>query len=260
MGRVAMFLLAMLAALPSAMAASVPERFAFSAAVTVAADGSVQVGGIEGFQGRLSEVVHGALGKLDFIPATRGGVPVPSTVLVDGEAVLVPVGDDFEIAIEGLETQPRLLKWRPADYTPEMARERKSGAVALKLQVGADGRVQDSTVTHGSDTDMARAARLAVADWQFQPPVEGHGFEVGAAFWFHGSWDDPAVLALPEIPCNLQPQGAHLAGEDGCLRISESTIAKASRAEVESGKLPVVPLMVRSPAPPSAGGYRYSRD
>lgn len=249
MGRVAMILLAMLAALPSAMAANVPERFAFSTAVTVAPDGSVQVGGIEGFQGRLSEIVHGALGKVQFIPATRGGVPVSSTVLLDGEAVLVPVGDDFEIAIEGLETQPRLLKWRPADYTRSMLEDRVSGAVALRLQVGADGRVLDSVVVQGEHETMIEAARLAVADWRFQPPVDGQDFEVGAGFWFHGSWEDPAI---PDLPCSVPAQGAHLPGEDGCLRISETTGSVGGSGTYS----PPVPRQIRTPAPPSAGGYR----
>lgn len=260
MSRIAMFALAWLAASPSALAADVPERFAFSAPVTVAADGSVQPGTIEGIQGRLAEVVGAALEDASFIPASRDGAPVASTMLVDGEAVLVPVGDGFELAIEGLETQPRLLKWRPADYTMELVRERKSGAIALLLQVGADGRVQDSAVTYGSNKKMTRAARLAVADWQFQPPVEGQGFEVGAAFWFHGSWDDPAFLGLPDIPCNVQPQAAHLPGEDGCLRISEATVSRASRSELESGTVPAVPRLVRTPAPPSAGGHPFTRE
>lgn len=259
MFRIAILLLAWLAA-PAARAANLPERFAFSAPVTVAADGSVQVGAIEGFQGRLAEVVRAALEDVHFVPAIRGAAPVASTILVDGEAVLVPTGDEFEIAIEGLETQPRLLKWRPADYTVGMVRQRESGAIALLLQVGADGRVQDSTVVHGEHEEMIETARLAVAEWQFQPPVDGQGFEVGAGFWFHGSWENPDLLDLPDIPCSVQPQAAHLPGEDGCLRISETTVSKGTRSGRASVSIPFVPHLVRTPAPPSAGGYRITRE
>ena len=45
MGRISMFVFAMLAALPSAMAANVPERFASSAAVTLAGTGSTSAVG-----------------------------------------------------------------------------------------------------------------------------------------------------------------------------------------------------------------------
>ena len=78
MARIAMFVLACLAASPAAMAAEPPERFAYSVPVIVAADGSVQFGAIEGFQGRLADVVSAALEDVPFVPATRDGrTPAP---------------------------------------------------------------------------------------------------------------------------------------------------------------------------------------
>ena len=239
-------LVAWLAALPAAAADDPPRRMAFSAPVTVAADGRAEVGPVEGIQGPLADVVRTELARLPYIQANHGGEPIASTVLVDGDVVLVPAGDEFEVFIEGLETQPRLIDWRPADYTAPLLRSRQGGTIALVLQVGADGHVHGSTVAHGKNSHIIAAAREAVADWRFQPPVEGQGFEVGAAFWFHGSWETPS---LPDIPCTVPPQGAHLPDDDGCLRITETTGA------VSVGRVPHVPHLVRPPAPPSVSGW-----
>lgn len=223
--RSAWLLAALLATLPAA-AADDTRRMHFSAPVTVAADGSPEVGALEGIEGPLAEVVQGALRELPFVPASRDGAPVVSTVLLHGSAVLVPVGDEYEVAIEGLETEPRWLARRPADYPIAMARRQEEGTVSLVLQVGTDGRVHDSTVAHGGNRHFIAAARDAVADWRFEPPVEGEVFEVGAAFWFHGHGDGAAV---PDVPCDIRPPAAHLPGDDGCLHITETTVLKIRR-------------------------------
>lgn len=220
-----LLVLAWLAAAP-AVAADDARRLSFNAPVTVAADGKPDVGVPEGIEGPLAEVVQGALRGLPFVPASRDGAAVASTVLVHGIAVLVPVGDEYEVAIEGLETEPRLRARRPPDYPIAMARKQEDGVVALVLQVGADGRVHDTTVAHGGNRHFIAAAREAVADWRFEPPVEGLGFEAGAAFWFHGHGDG---ARLPEVPCSIQPQAAHLPGDDGCLQTTETTILKIRR-------------------------------
>lgn len=226
--RRALLACAWLAAAPCAAAEGDSRRLPFTTPVTVAADGSADVGPLEGVEGALAEVVQGALRDLPFVPATRDGAPVASIVLLHGTAVLVPVGDEYEVAIEGLETEPRWLARRPADYPIAMARKQEGGTVALVLQVGADGRVRDSTVVRGGNRYFIAATREAVGDWRFEPPIEGHGFEVGAAFWFHGHGDG---ATFPDVPCNIQPQAAHLPGDDGCLQITETTVLKVRRGD-----------------------------
>ena len=232
-----------------ALAADTRDRWPFSAPVTVAADGSADLGDVEGVSGPLAEIVQAALAELPYVPATVEGVPVESTVLVDGVAALVPVGDQFEVVLEDVTTQPRLVAWRPADFPLPSLRARQGGVVTLVLRVDGNGRVTDTAVVDGTDSGLADAARTAVADWRFRPPIEGRPFEVGATFWFHGNWEAPVV---PESGCTLLPAAAHLPGDDGCLRVTETT-----GAAVRRGGDPHVPHLVRPPAPPSAGGHPW---
>lgn len=202
----------------------------FSVVVDVAADGSATAASPLGVTGKLAGIVRDQLAALPYEPATRDGVPVPSTIMVDGDVVLVPDGDAFSIALEDLRSQPVLLDWRPAHFPRDPMRASRDGVVRLRLEVDADGRVVDAAVLEATP-GFADEARAAARDWRFQPPVEGEGFQVGATFWFHGNWPGPP---RPEPACDLPPQGAHLAGGDGCMRISETTgtrVARGARVE-----------------------------
>lgn len=235
-------------ALPAAASAKVKERMGFGATVTVSADGRVSVGEVEGVQGPLAGVVRDAVAGMDFVPGRVGGAPVDSTVLVDGDVVLDPVDGEYDVILARFETQPRLRAWRPADFPVAELREREDGLVSLVLQVGADGKVTGSDVLSSDGNGFTEAARAAAADWRFEPA--GVPFEVGAAFWFHGNWSYPRV---PDVPCTVPARMAHLRGDDGCLRISETT----GDIVIRGSGGPYTEVVVRTPAPPSAGGRRF---
>lgn len=240
----ALFFLAMFVVAPVASADEV-ERLPFAAPVAVAADGTVTVGDMEGIQGPLAEAVRGMLGKLPFVPGRLEGVAVDSQVFVDGVVALHPVGDEFQPKLESVETHPLLQHWRPADYPFEMLRARKDGVATLVLQVGADGRIEDIEVVSRTHRDIAKAARAAAYHWRFAP--QGAGFQVGATFWAHGNATESDI---PAVDCPVPVQLAHLPGDDGCLRISETTGLGVRRGD------PVVPVrhLLPSPAPRSASG------
>lgn len=233
------------------VAADFPERLPFSAPVTVEADGRASVGALEGVQGKVSGIVRDALSELPYVPGRLEGRAVASTILVDGEVVFDPVGGEFDIVLARFESQPRLLEWRPAAFPASRLRARLDGEVSLILHVGTDGRVTHSDVVSSGHDDFTLAAREAVAGWRFEPAPAA--FEVGAGFWFHGNWAYPE---LPEIPCPVRARLAHLRGDDGCLRISETT---GDTVIIGSGG-PYTPLVARTPAPPSAGGRRFRLD
>ena len=243
-------LLCVALALPALAAlAKSPERMAFSAPVTVEADGRVQVGRIEGVQGKLDAVVREALEGLPYVRGrSRDGQPLASTVLTDGEIEFDREGDEYEVILVDFETQPRLLQWRPADFPVDRLRDKEEGFVSLVLHVAADGSVTGSEVLSSRHPDFTEAARAAAADWRFEPP--GEALTVGAGFWFHGNWSYPRA---PEIPCTVRARQAHLRGDDGCLRISETT----ADVVVWGSGGPYTEYVVRPPAPASIGGRRY---
>ena len=233
----------------AAAVAKVPERIAFSAPVTVAADGTVKVGEIQGAQGELAVVVRDALADLPYVPGKGlDGQSAASTVLVDGEIEFDREGDEYEVILVDFATQPRLLHWRPADFPVDRLRVEEEGTVSLVLQVAPDGRVTGSEVMSSRHPDFTEAAREAAAKWRFDPP--GEALEVGAGFWFHGNWSYPRA---PEIPCPVRARQAHLRGDDGCLRISETT----GDVVIWGSGGPYTEYVIRPPAPPSIGGRRY---
>ncbi|HEU4813632.1 MAG TPA: energy transducer TonB [Xanthomonadaceae bacterium] len=229
----------------SGVLAKVPERQPFTAPVTVEADGLATVGEVEGVQGKVAGIIREALAELRYVPGHLEGRPIASTVLVDGDVIFDPVAGAFDVVLARFQTQPRLLQWRPADFPASRRGAERDGAVSLVLQVAPDGQVARSDVASSTHEDFTRAAREAVAGWRFEPAPAA--FEVGAAFWFHGNWAYPEV---PEIPCPVPARLAHLRGDDGCLRISETT----SDIVIHGSGGPYTPYIVRTPAPPSAGG------
>lgn len=244
-------LLMLLASVPVAAAEEEDQRFRFAAPVTVGADGSVSVGEIEWVQGPLAEVVRAELGKFPYIPGRLEGVAVDSQVLVDGVLLLHPVDGEFQVTLEDVETQPLLMHWRPVDYPVEMLRAGKDGVATLVLQVGPDGRVGDIEVVSRTNRGIARAARVAAINWRFAPT--GTEFEVGATFWAHGNAE---ATDIPTVDCAVPAQLAHLPGDDGCMRISETTGVRVRRGD------PVVPVLryVAAPALPAATGERTERN
>ncbi|HEU4813630.1 MAG TPA: TonB family protein [Xanthomonadaceae bacterium] len=224
-----------------------PRRVPFTSVVTVMGDGRTNVQVPAGVHGRLAEVVSAHLAGLPYNRAMRDGVPVSSTIMVDGDVVLIPAGDEFEIAFSDLRSQPLLLSWRPPDFPREALQAAEGGLVRATLAVDAEGNVAGVQVGSATDDAFERAVRAAVEAWRFQPPVAGEPFVVGADFWFHGNFDGPAA---PADECTVAPQGAHLPGENGCLRPSETT---GERHERGTARTPVVRTL-RAPAPRAAGG------
>lgn len=86
----------------------------------------------------------------------------------------------------------RILALSPAPAYPAQAlRRSEGGTVVLRVNVGADGRPTDIAFADRSHSrELDRAARDAVAKWQFTPATR----------------DGKAVAAVVEVPVDFKPQ------------------------------------------------------
>ena len=66
--------------------------------------------------------------------------------------------------------QPKLIKSPMAPYPDEALKKNIEGKVALRIVVGADGRVSDAQILSGPP-ELFQAALDSVKQWEFEPPI-----------------------------------------------------------------------------------------
>lgn len=72
------------------------------------------------------------------------------------------------------DSAPRPVRSPAPDYPRQALRNRETGTVLLRVDVGTDGRVRSVSVARGSGSrDLDRAAVRAVQRWRFEPARRG---------------------------------------------------------------------------------------
>lgn len=102
-------------------------------------------------------------------PAGSAGISAPAPAPVTPTATVPaanPAAGDHTVPVPMTRQAPR--------YPPEELRRGIGGTVQVRVQVAADGTVQDSTIDSGSgNRNLDRAALAASRRWTFQPATRG---------------------------------------------------------------------------------------
>jgi len=203
-------------AIAPALAGYAPEaqRGTFNAPVTVKADGSIQIGEIDGAEGPVVAVIRRKLSALHYLPAQRDGVAVTTAGRLSGAVTLTPVDGQYEVSIANVSLAPWLVTGAPPDFPPDRCRAGTSGTVELMLRVGPDGRVIDTRTVSATHADFERAARSVLKQWRFKTLSEGQDWtEIAVPFLFFASKQG---IEMSPFQCAADGR-ARVEGEPGCL-------------------------------------------
>jgi len=215
-------------AMTSVAADDAPEvqRGVFHAPITVKADGSVEIGEIDGAEGPAVAVIRRKLASLHYLPAQRDGVALTTAAHLSGAVILTPVDGQYEVSIARVSLAPWLVKGAIADFPPDRCRADASGTVELMLRVGPDGRVLDMRTVSATHADFDKAARAAVKQWRFNSLPERQDWtEIAAPFLFFAS---KRGIDMSPFQCAAGGR-ARVEGEPGCLDRVEIMCSRVRR-------------------------------
>ncbi|WP_457096384.1 TonB family protein [Lysobacter sp. P5_B9] len=197
------------------------ERYvAFSAHISVAADGRATIGELTGPTGALAQAIEARLAETRFAPAKQDGAPVVADALVHGRAVLVPVNaDEYEISLRGLTTRPAFRSASVPIYAPDRVRAGASGTVELLVHIDARGHVRDTTVVSSSHPSFTQSVLSASKPWHFGPQVGD--ISVVVPIIFRNASFPRGNSAKPKFECALDESRPNVVGDTGCTDFIE---------------------------------------
>jgi TonB family protein len=202
-------------AMVPALAGDAPEvqRGTFSAPIMVKADGSIEVGEIDGAEGPVVAVIRRKLAALHYFPAHRDGVAVTTSAHLSGTVILKPVDGQYEVAIADVSLAPWLQKGEAPVFPADRCRADASGTVELMVRIGADGRVLDTRTVSATHPDFATAAQSAAKHWRFSALPEGEAWsEIPVPILFFARRN----MKISPFQCDAEGR-ARVEGEPGCL-------------------------------------------
>lgn len=205
------------AAIAPALAGDAPDvqRGMFHAPITVKADGSVEIGEIDGAEGLVVAVIRRKLAALHYLPAQRDGVAVATKTRLSGAVMLKPVDGQYEVSITDVSLRPWLEKGAVPDYPANRCRADASGTVELMMRVGPDGQVLDTRTVSATHRDFDKAARSVVKKLRFYTLPAGEDWtEIAVPFFFFH--ENTKWVSTAPLQCDASGR-ARVEGEPGCL-------------------------------------------
>ncbi len=122
----------------------------------------------------LSAALTASLGNISVEPATREGVPVPSTNGMYVEFGLVEHGGGLALEIRKHRVGPRRIRTVYPEYPPNELTKRHEGWVEVEFVVDEQGEPADIEMREASDAMFISAAMRAVRQWRYKPrTIEG---------------------------------------------------------------------------------------
>lgn len=204
-------------------------RLPFVAEVTVAADGSVALGAVDGLQPSIAQVAREQLTGLPYVAAAGADGPVQSEAYVQGRVWLLPAGGD-EYAIElhdvAVASARAVSQPRPR-YPSDEFQRRRSGHVELVLEIAADGSVANVTTVSSRSRSFEKAARDAVVQWRYE--TRGRPARLVVPFWFYREGSD--LASPPAFACVLPEGEPRLQGQGGCEPTHEVVLVPMKTVE-----------------------------
>lgn len=198
-------------------------RTAFSAQVTVAADGIPVVGDVSGMTGPGAQAVRSRLAARKYTPAHVDGIAVAATTYMRGTAVLTPLDNDqYSIGLEDLSFAPAYQAVAELPYPAKMAVAHQTGTVELKLRIDRDGHATVLKTMSASSADFERAVRDMVPKLRFKPQALGGQLvdveiDLPVWFWFYGKRPE----SRPSFQCSGDEKLPRAEGDTGCLGMIE---------------------------------------
>jgi len=191
------------------------QQGTFNARVVVKADGSVEIGEIDGAEGPVVAVIRRKLAALRYFPAQRDGVAVTTSSRLSGRVTLTPVDNQYEVAVSNVSLAPSLLSKGVAPIFPaDRCRADEPGTVELLVRIGPDGRVLQTRTVSNSHSDFARATTAAVKQWRFEAlPEDQDWTEIAAPFLF---LVEKRAHPVSSFQCDATGR-ARVEGEPSCL-------------------------------------------
>lgn len=210
------FLLATSLASPFAFAGNDGAKaLAFTARVSVAADGRAMVSDVVGPKGTLAQVVASRLAGIRFVPAKRNGTPFAAEAPLHGRVVLTPVGtDDYDVSVRDVTTRPFWKSARPPDYPPDRIRAGGPGAVEIRVRVDVQGRVSEVVTVSSTHASFEQSVRRVATQWRFAPQPAETTVVVPVVF---GEYPSRAAADFkPSFLCVPDETRPNVEGDTGC--------------------------------------------
>jgi TonB family protein len=104
-----------------------------------------------------------------FSPVLGNGEPAAATVNLYVELLIEEAGEKLRFRIREAGTNLRVVEARPPRYPASELRAGRGGHAVLKLLVGEDGRVLQSSAVDASNEQFSKAALKAARYWRYQP-------------------------------------------------------------------------------------------
>lgn len=203
-------------AMTPALAGEAPavQRGGFTALVVVKADGSMELGEIDGAEGPVVAVIRRKLAALRYLPAVRDGVAVTTASRLSGTVVLTPVDGQFDVSLADVSLAPRMVKGTVPDYPVDRCRADDSGAAEVMVRIGPEGQVLDAQTVSTTHTDFGRAAKSVAKRWRFEPLPPGEAWtEIAVPLLFYTG---RPRMKVPPFQCAAERR-ARVDGELRCL-------------------------------------------